>query len=298
MTAPGLPARILEQGYVRYEGPRSGVAGAMRSVAARTAERALGIHRRAGAKVLPILTALLAYIPAVVFVGISVFTKDKPFANNIELLPSYGQYYGFVWGALLVFTAFVVPGVLSTDRRNGMFGFYLASPLNRLTYLVAKVGAVFAVLSIATVGPLVLLLVAYALNDAGPDGPAAFATTLLRILVSGSVLTLFYLSFSFAVSSITTRWAAASATIIVSFFATAVLTAQLVRRGRLTANLFLLDLTLLPMELVLRIFDENGHTARYAERVATPALAAGTAGWIVLFGAITWWQYRRIEVTR
>ena len=50
-------ARILEQGYQRYTGPRSGVGGAIRSVMVHTAQRALGIHRRLGAKVLPILIA-------------------------------------------------------------------------------------------------------------------------------------------------------------------------------------------------------------------------------------------------
>jgi ABC-2 type transport system permease protein len=298
VTAPGLPARILEQGYVRYDGPRGGVVSAMRSVMARTAERALGIRRRGGAKVLPILAALLAYIPAVVFVGISVFTKDQPFRTNLQLLPTYGQYYGFVWGAILVFTAFVVPGVLCTDQRNGMFGMYLASPLNRTTYLISKAGAVFSVLALSTIGPLLLLLVAYSLNDAGPDGFGGFLSVLGRIALSGTVLTLFYLGFAFAVSSTTTRWSAASATIIVTFFATTVLTGVLIRRGRVTPQLFLLDFTQLPMEFVLRIFGEYDHTSRYAGNVSTPAIGAAITGWICLFAAFTWLQYRRIEVTR
>ena len=35
--------------------------------------------------------------------------------------------------------AFVAPEALCTDRRTGMLGLYLASPLTRDSYLVAKV---------------------------------------------------------------------------------------------------------------------------------------------------------------
>ena len=40
--------------------------------------------------------------------------------------------------AVLVFVAFVAPEVLCPDRRTGMLGLYLASPLTRDTYLVGK----------------------------------------------------------------------------------------------------------------------------------------------------------------
>ena len=66
-------------------------------------------------------------------------------------LPTYGEYYGFIVSAIIVFVAFVAPEVLCTDRRTGMLGLYLASPLTRDTYLLAKAIAVAVVL--ATVVP-------------------------------------------------------------------------------------------------------------------------------------------------
>lgn len=295
--APGT-ARILEQGYQPYTGTRLGLAGSVRSVMVATAQRSLGIHRRLGAKVVPVLTAVLAYLPAIAFVGISIFAKDQLVAGNLSFLPTYGEYYGFVWAAILVFTAFVVPGSLCTDRRNGMLGLYLASPLDRTTYLAAKAGAVSGVLALATLGPPLLMLIAYSLNDVGPDGVGGFLDVLWRIMVAGVLVTALYVSFALAVASTTTRWAAASAVVIVAFFASNVLTGVLVRRGGASPNLFLLDIVQLPFELVLRLFGESTHVTRYAGRVDTPALIVGYLVWTFGCLAFTRWRYARIEVTR
>ena len=51
-----------------------------------------------------------------------------------------------------------------------MLGIYLASPLNRDTYLLAKGLAVAATLSIVCIGPPLLMLVANVLQSQGPTG--------------------------------------------------------------------------------------------------------------------------------
>ena len=65
-------ARIVDRGYRRYEGPRRGGAGAYRSLVVHSAQRALGLRRPATAKILPVLSVFIAYVPAIVFVGIAV----------------------------------------------------------------------------------------------------------------------------------------------------------------------------------------------------------------------------------
>jgi ABC-2 type transport system permease protein len=310
--AAGNAARILDQGYLPYDGTRRGVAGAFRAVVVQTMQQALGIRRGAWAKVFPILCAALAYLPAIAFVGISIFFKEQlqgevvgggavPGAavpGGVErILPSYGEYYGFVWGAILLFTAFVAPGVLCTDRRRGIFGLAIASPLNRTTYLLAKATGITSVLAIATLGPPLLMLVANVLNEQGPDGPMALAETLGRILVAGVLVTLLYVSFSMAVASTTTRWAAASTAIVVVFFAATVLATALVRGARLAPELFALDIVQLPFELVLRLFGD-GNVARRVRPVSGGFLVACYVGWTVAFSAFAWWRYQRIRVTR
>ena len=53
-------ARIYEQGYRRYDGPRLGSWAAVRSVWKHTVQRVLGLRRSARHKVLPFLAVSMA----------------------------------------------------------------------------------------------------------------------------------------------------------------------------------------------------------------------------------------------
>lgn len=109
------------------------------------------MRRSAWAKVLPVATIAFAYLPAIVFVGAAALLPDQ--SSRDLALPSYGDYYGFVISAIMVFVALVAPEVLCTDRRTGMLGVYLAAPLDRDTYLLAKAAGIAFVLSIVCLGP-------------------------------------------------------------------------------------------------------------------------------------------------
>ena len=166
-------ARILDRSYRAYDGPRSGLIGAMRTVTAHSMRHALGIKRRHGAKVIPVLTILLAYVPAVVFVGIVALIKNDSVRNDV--LPTYAEYFGFISAVIFIFSAFVTPELLCPDRRSGLLGMYLASPLDRNTYLLSKAAAVTAILSIITIGPLLLILLSYTILGPRPRLATALA---------------------------------------------------------------------------------------------------------------------------
>ncbi|MGN6693010.1 MAG: ABC transporter permease, partial [Aquihabitans sp.] len=61
-------AQILDRGYRKYDGPRTGVRGAVRAVVLHSGQRALGMRRSVWAKILPVATIGFAYLPAIVFV--------------------------------------------------------------------------------------------------------------------------------------------------------------------------------------------------------------------------------------
>ncbi|MEJ7585849.1 MAG: ABC transporter permease subunit, partial [Acidimicrobiales bacterium] len=110
-----------------------------------------------------------------------------------------------------MFVAVVAPEILCTDRRTGMLGVYLASPLTRDTYLLAKALATLIVLAFVTIGPPLLMLIAFIVQGEGPDGVAGVALTVVRILGSGLAISILYTAFSMGVSSLTDRKAFATA---------------------------------------------------------------------------------------
>ena len=288
-------ARILDRGYRAYAGPRLGVPGAVRSLTKHSVQRVLGFKRVAWAKVLPLLTIFLAYVPAIVFVGASVLIDDL-LVRAPDFLPSYGDYYGYVSAAIVVFAAFVAPELLCTDRRTGMLGLYLASPLTRDTYLLAKALAVLCVLLLVTLGPPLFMLIARTVAGTGPEGPDDVARLLGQVVVGGLVVGLLQSSLSLAVSSTTTRKAAASAAVILVLLGSAAVAGALVEGADAPTELWVLNLFGLPFELVQRVYGDTGEISR--SEVSTPLMVAAYLGWTTLFSAVVWLRYRRLAVTR
>ncbi len=294
-------ARILERGYRSYDGPRLGTRGAVVSLIRHSVQRVLGLKRTFWNKILPFGAIFLAYVPAIVFVGAAVFLKDR-FANRgldvNDVIPSYGQYYLYVWAAIFVFSAFAAPEVLCTDRRTGMLGLYLASPLRRDTYLAAKAAAVGIVLSIVTLGPPLFMLIARTIAGVGPDGFAGFVSVLWKVIVGGVIVAALLASLSLAVASTTTRRAAAAAAFILVTIGSSVITEALIDAGA-SANLFVFNLLFLPLELVGRLFGElPGQILPSAATVPTSNLVVAYITFTVVLLAFVRFRYQRIRVTR
>lgn len=286
-------ARIFDRGYRRYDGPRTGLAGAMRTLVRHSVQRAFGLGRPARHKLLPLAVVLMAYVPATVFVGLAAFLPE-----NIDeaALPSYADYYGFVSAAIMLFVAFVAPELLCTDRRTGMLGLYLASPLNRTTYLVAKAIAVLMILGAVTLGPPLLMLIALTLEGSGPDGVGAFLVLLARIVASALAVSVLHAVLSLAVAATTDRKAAATATIVGLLIGSTAITSSLVDGGDFPAWVNLANLLGLPLELVYRIHGEVG--AWQPDEVPTWAMAVAHLTWVALGTAWIADRYRRVAVRR
>lgn len=291
MSAAASDARIIDRGYRPYDGPRLGAAGAVRSLMKHTAQRVMGLRRPFPNKILPMLSAGIAYIPAIVFVGLAALITDDRVRNNF--LPTYGEYYGFIVSALIVFASFVAPEALCPDRRTGLLGMYLASPLTRGTYVLAKVSAVLALLAVATLGPPLLMLIANILQSQGPDGPFGVVTLLVRVVASGALVAAVYTAVSLGISSLTDRRAIASAGVLLTIVGTGAVTGVLVNGVGLGEWLIMFDLSAAPFELVSRIYGERG-----TADIGVLPLVAGNGIWIVAGAAMIWWRYHRIEVTR
>lgn len=283
-------AFIHEQGYQRYEGPRLGQWGSIRSLAVHSALRALGLRRTFWAKLLPIASVVIAYLPAAVFVGIAALIPTEEI--EFDIIPQYHEYYGFITAAIILFVSVVAPEVLCADRRNGTLGLYLASPLTRQTYLLAKVLAILPVLGLVTLGPPLLLLIGRALADAGPDGFDQFLLLFGRAALSAVVVAAVYTAVSMAAASLTERRAVASAAVILLLLVSGSVTSTLVEALDADRRLYLLNLSLAPFELVQRIYGVPGEEPA----IETISLVAANLAWVLAAAAMVVWRYRRITV--
>jgi ABC-2 type transport system permease protein len=286
-------AQIFDRGYRRYTGERTGRRGAIRTLVWHSAQRALGLGRSARHKLLPVAVVVMAYLPATVFVGLAALLPDR---LAQDFLPGYADYYGFVTAAIVLFAAFVAPELLCTDRRTGMLGLYLASPLDRTTYLLGKALAVLGILALVTLGPPLLLLVALTIEGSGPDGVGEFLLLLVRVVISGLVVGLLHTVLSLAVSATTDRKAAATATVVGLLIGTSVVTGTLVGGSGYPQWVHLFDLLALPLELVQRVHGGTGEWSPAA--LPTWWLAAALVAWVAV--GIAWIadRYRRLAVQR
>ncbi len=290
-------ARIYDQGYRRYEGARLGPRSAVFSVWRQTVQRILGLRRSARHKVLPILAIAIAYLPAIAFIGILALIPAGRGGDVRAGIPTYSQYFFFTNAAILLVSVFSAPEALCPDRRNRSLSLYLASPLTRESYLVAKALAVFTVLCIVTIGPLLLLLIGYVLQNHGPDGPFQVLITLLRIIGAGAAVSAFATAFSLAVSSLTDRRGLATGAALIALMTTHAAAGVLAFGLRLSRTAGLLSLLIAPFELASRILKAPAGGLALAG-VPTVTVAAAVGAWTLACGLLVWARYAALRVTR
>lgn len=288
----GTGATIHDRGYRPYDGPRRGVPGAMRSLIGHSVRQALGIRRSIWAKIPPVALIALTYLPALAFIGFAAFIPDTTITEN--LIPAYSEYYTYIGVLVLLFVAIVGPEVLSPDQRNGMLGMYLASPLNRDTYLVAKAAAVFGILSVVTLGPPLLQLIALSLLEEGPGGVVDFATTLAQIVASALVVAVLFTALSLAVAAFTDRRIVATAAVILVLLMLAAVTEVLIFQAEASPWLGVLDVADVPFAVVDLIWD----VPRLSDDVPVAGAILGYLGWTVACLAALRWRYARLAVSK
>ena len=298
-------AQILDQRYRAYDGPRHGLAGAMRTVIGTSFRFTMGFGRPARHKFLPWLAVVIALVPAIVFVGIATVLDIDLISEQI--LPDYHQYYGLIQTALFFFCGIVVPEILVADRRNGMLPLYLSTPLRLWSYLVSKAAAVAATLAVITVGPLLFLLVAYTIEGSGPGGFGDWLVVLIRILAAGVAIAATVTAASLAISSLTDRRAFAVIGVILLLLGSNLVTSVLVEVAELDSRLYVFNLGEIGAALKDRIFgvgppaplaENEGATGQRISELSTVFVIAANAAWVAAGGAVVWWRYRRIVTSR
>jgi ABC-2 type transport system permease protein len=210
-AASGIGA-VYDRGYRPYEGPRGGREAATFALFKASIRRALGLRRSWRQKVAPFVLLGIATIPAIVNVGIGYVTRNETF-DRVEII-TYHEYVG-VSSTLLLFVALVAPDVVCPDRRQRVLPLMFARPMTGVDYVVAKVGAIFAILFAFSFLPQVVLFVGNMLvSDSALDYLRDNLDVLWKVPLAVAVLALFYAVVGLAVASLTDRRIVAGAAII------------------------------------------------------------------------------------
>jgi ABC-2 type transport system permease protein len=222
---------VYDRGYRPYEGERGG-RGASRAALVRVSvRRALGLRRSWKQKVLPWSLLAIASIPAVVNVGVKYITRDMPAAADFELITFHG-YVG-VSTTLLLFVAVTAPDMVCPDRRNRVLPLIFARPLTGYDYVLAKVGALTAILFGFGFLPQVVLFVGqmFVVREGALDYVRDNADVLWQVPVAVALFSLYWATLALALSATTARRIVGGVTLLATVLISGTVATTIVRAG-------------------------------------------------------------------
>jgi ABC-2 type transport system permease protein len=212
---------VYDRGYRPYEGTRGRRRAATFALYKASMRRALGIRRSWRQKVAPFALLAIVTIPAIVNVGIGYVTRDQPIIDRVEII-TYRDYVG-VSSALLLFVAIVAPDVMCPDRRQHVLPLMFARPMTGVDYVLAKVGAIGAILFAFSFIPQAVLFVGNMLvSDSALDYLTGHLDIVGKVPAAVFLLALYFSAVGVAIASLTDRRIVAGASIIGLFLITSI----------------------------------------------------------------------------
>ncbi len=284
---------IHDRGYRKYEGSRSGVVGAVRSLTWQTIRSILGMGRPARHKVFPVIVVVIAALPAVVFVGVAILFRDLGDGS----LVNYSDLFGFSVLAILLFAAMVAPEALVRDRRDGMFSLYLSTPLTRSSYVGAKVGAVLAVMMIIALGPVLLALLGYTVAGDGPPGVVEWLEVFLKLTAGSLLISAVMTALAMAGASVTDRRAFASVAVVLVVLGGTTVSSILINVADFSNAYGFLDPLATAGEAATRILGEVSDESQPLSEIDTGVVALAAAAWFAAGAGVVGYKYRKLEAT-
>jgi ABC-2 type transport system permease protein len=216
-TTAALGGAVYDRGYRPYDGARGGRNAARWALWRLSVRRALGIRRSWRQKVLPWTLLGLATIPAIVSVGIRWATRQADFSEDVRIADFLTFYdYVDVSTLLFLFVAVAAPDVVCPDRHDRVLPLVFSRQLTGVDYVIAKVGAIAAILFGFSFIPQVVLFVGEMVvsGSAAPwmrtsNGALDYlgdnAEYLWKVPIAVALLAIYYAVISVAVASLTDR---------------------------------------------------------------------------------------------
>lgn len=292
----GQQAQIFEGGFRPYVGPRLAPRRCFRSLYTYSLGRLLGRKRRFRSKLIGIAAFFVAWIVAVVQIFLAGLLSDFG-----ELgFDTVRNYYTQVGVGVMLFTVLATPMLLNTDRRSGLLSLYLASPLSRRSYLNAQTSAIFSLLVIMSLIPVVALGIVYTALGSGPGHTGDFFMFLLRTVAAALALAAVPTALAVGISSVVRRAGMAIVVIALCLLVPTVITSLLVDEAGVAGEIAVLDPLRLSQALAKRshglgLTDDTPGTL---DAVATWVVVLANLVWVALLAGVAHWRYGRMEVER
>jgi len=197
---------IHDIGYRHYEGERLGRGAITRALYVDSARAAYGLGRSARTKVMPMLVLGAICLPALIVAVVASVTHLK------HLPGGYTSYILKTQALAMVYVAGQAPASVSRDLRFRVMPLYLSRPLERVDYVVAKLGALATAAFVLLALPLTILFVGallgkLPLSEQLPD--------YLRALGGAGLTALLLASIGLVIAALTPRRGIGVAAIIV-----------------------------------------------------------------------------------
>ena len=231
MSARSLPGgAVYDRGYRPYEGERGGRGASRAALVRLSIRRALGLRRSWRQKVLPWSLLAIATIPAVINVGVKYITRNTP-AADVDVI-TFRDYVG-VSTTLLLFIAVTAPDMVCPDRRNRVLPLIFSRPLTGNDYILAKVGALTAILFGFGFLPQVVLFVGQMLvvEEGALDFLKENAEVLWQVPVAIALFSLYWATLALALSATTTRRIVGGVALLATVFVSGTVSSILVSAG-------------------------------------------------------------------
>lgn len=231
MSARSLPGgAVYDRGYRPYDGQRGGRGASRAALVRLSIRRALGLRRSWRQKVLPWSLLGIATIPAVINVGVKYITRNTP-AAGVDVI-TFRDYVG-VSTTLLLFIAVTAPDMVCPDRRNRVLPLIFSRPLTGNDYILAKVGALTAILFGFGFLPQVVLFVGQMLvvEEGALDFLKENAEVLWQVPVAIALFSLYWATLALALSATTTRRIVGGVALLATVFVSGTVSSILVSAG-------------------------------------------------------------------
>lgn len=185
MSEHGSGSNIYDLGYRHYDGERIGRKGTLLTLYVHGLRSAFGLGRRASSKIFPFGLAIVAFIPAIIQLGVGAIVSGVD--QHVDLF-KHEDYFGYIRIILVLFCAAVAPELVGRDQRNRTLSLYFSRALSRRDYVLCKYAALTTAMLFLTLGPQLLLYIGNGMAADDLQGYASDNADLILPIVATSLL--------------------------------------------------------------------------------------------------------------